>query len=784
LAEDPVIQPDNLEGSPMAGRTMMSSTRRSPGLSLVRLGTNAAPSIPDDAGRAGVFAPKLRPPVLRAGMVERPRLTQRLAATTARLVLVSAPPGFGKSTLLAQWEAVDPRRFAFVLLEPSENDPVELWNCVVSSIRQVEPSFGASVQAMLHSVGGIAIDALVRRIATGIEELRQPVVVVLDDYHVIRNPACHASVEALIAHPMRQALLVVSTRSDPTVRLGRLRASGELLEIRGGDLAFTSHETEELLHGTIGFQLSDDELELLQGRTEGWPAGLQLASLGLRTSRDRELFLRSFGGSNRHVVDYLAEVVLDSVDDDVREFLLETSILSQLSGPLCDAVTGREGGAAMLDMLERMNLFVISLDDQRLWYRYHNLFAELLGDQLRLAMPARIAELHRTASAWFAEAGDVGQAIRHAIDAGEFDAATRIVAESWVVRAASGRLATVLAWLDAFPDGYVRTNAQLSLIKAWAMGVLGREAEGRRCIEDALRTGDNKPLPDGSGTVEQAAALVRSVFPWGDVEQLYLAGRAVKEAREAFAPIFQPWASFGIGMGDFFVGDFEEARTELERAASQATDVDASGILVNVQGLLTQIDLAENRIEEAVDLGQRLVDWARVHGFSDLPHMGYHLAALGMAIARSGRLDEGDELLRSGIAQSFDFDPLLAAHARLMRAPVRRQLGDIDGARALLDEAKLLLAQCAGTGIIGELAAQVARTLSTSRRRGEERTDLTDRELDVLRLLGRGLSKRAIAKELFVSFHTVHSHTKSIYLRLGVSSREAAIERAHDLELL
>src|SRR5208282_2834882 len=184
----------------------------------------------------------------------------------------------------------------------------------------------------------------------------EPVVVVLDDYHVIANPACHASVEALIAHPVSEAHLVLSTRADPPIPLGRLRASGELVEIRGRDLAFTPEETEELLNGTAGLGLSAGELRMLEGRTEGWPAGLQLAALGLRTSADREQFLSSFGGSHRHIADYLTEVVLDSADGDVRRFLLETSILSKLSGPLCDAITGRQDSAAMLGRLERSNM--------------------------------------------------------------------------------------------------------------------------------------------------------------------------------------------------------------------------------------------------------------------------------------------------------------------------------------------------------------------------------------------------------------------------------------------
>jgi LuxR family transcriptional regulator, maltose regulon positive regulatory protein len=732
-----------------------------------------------------MFVPKLRFPSLRPGLVERPRLTQRLVDAVGALVVVTAPPGFGKSTLLAQWRAADPRAFAFVSLEPSENDPVELWNCVVDSVRQAVPSFGSSVEPMLHSVGGTAVEPLVRRIATELDQLSEPVVVVLDDYHVIRNPACHDSIRAFMAHPVSQARLVVSTRADPAIPLGRLRASGELAEIRGSDLAFTPGETEELLNATMGLGLSGGELAILQGRTEGWPAGLQLAGLGLRTTTDREQFLSSFGGSNRHIVDYLTEVVLDSADADVRRFLLETSILGKLSGPLCDAITGREGSAAMLDVLERSNMFLIWLDDQRAWYRYHHLFGELLREQLQVTMPERVPGLHRAASAWLAGAGHTDEAIGHAIAAQELEAAADLVVRGWGSPVASGRLTTVRGWLEAFPDGYVNGSAPLSVIGAWVNGLLGHDAAARQSVEDALAVGSAGPLPDGSATVEQSAALFRSMFSLKtDVDEQRSAARSVAGFRDKLRPEFQAVAAFAIGVAAFLGGEYEQARVELEHAAELAAALGTWIIVVNALGFSTQVALAQNRAEDAEALAGRLIEQAATHGLLDLPHVGYYLATAGAAIARSGRLEEGDDLLKTGTAQLAGWAPLLGAHARLLRAPVRRQLGDTDGARDLLEEARALLAQCTSTGIIGDLVPEVAHALSASHRRGQDWADLTDRELSVLRLLAQGLSQREIAKELFLSFHTIHSHTKSIYIRLDVTSREEAIQRAHHLQLL
>ena len=460
---------------------------------------------------------------------------------------MSAPPGFGKTTLLAQWAALDPRPFAFVSLESTENDPAELWSSIVYSLGQIHPSTDESVEASLGSQGGLAVESIVRRVAAELEQLEQPMVLVLDDLHAIKNPTCIESLASFVNHAAGPLTIALSTRADPVIPLGRLRASGDLIEIRAADLAFTEHETEEGVNGVAGLSLAEGDLTVLYEHTEGWPVGVHLASLGLRTSDDPTAFLRSFGGSNRYVMDYLTEVVVDSLDEDLGAFLLETSVLRRLNGSLCDAVTGRDDSAAMLEGLYRSNVFVIPLDDDRRWYRYHHLFGELLAERLRAQFPSRVAELHKAAALWLKDSGDVGEAILHSIAAGELEDATDLVSRNWSALAARGRFVTLLEWLDAFPDGYVESQARLSLPRVWAMGVLGRESEAQRSLADALRAGFDGPLPDGSGTVEQAAAMVRSRFPWGNVGELRAAADAVKAIRSSLIPPFQAAAVVGIG---------------------------------------------------------------------------------------------------------------------------------------------------------------------------------------------------------------------------------------------
>ena len=728
---------------------------------------------------------KLRLPPSRTGAVQRSRLTGRLVQSDARVVLVTAPAGFGKTTLLTQWAGRDGRRFAYVALDAWDNDPLALWSAIVLSIRRLEPGFGASVEPMLQSVGGTVVDALVRRLSVEFEELDEPVVLVLDDYHLIRDSVCHESIEALIAQNLTNVHVVLSTRFDRPVRLSRLRASGALLEIRGHDLAFTAEETEDLLNREADLALAPDELALLEERTEGWPAGLQLATLGLRAAPDSAAFLRSFGGSHRHVVDYLSEAVLDSLDQEVVDFLVETSILARLTGSLCDAVTGRDDSAALLDELERNNIFVIPLDDERRWYRYHHLFAQLLRDRLRPTSPARQAALHRVAYQWFAGAGEADLAIEHAVAAGDFEAAKELVVDNVTERLAGGRLATILSWLDRFPDGYVSSTASLSIAKAWACGMQGRKDAARRAIDDALSADSSKDrMPDGARNAEHSATLLRSTMPFGDVRRIEEAVASLPGFSAEFKPEFQAAAAFATGFAAFLAGRHDQAGPQLERAVALATETRTWVLVMDGLGIGAHVALSQGHAEEAAALALHAIDQARAHGLVDLPHAGYYTVALGAAMARCGRLEEGDERLALGIAQFGEWDLVMAAHMRLLRVPVRRQMGDATGARRLLDEAKSMLARCPDTGFIGQLVPKLERSVATSHRRVEQRTELTDRELDVLRLLDAGLSRREIAKELFVSFNTIHSHMKSIYIRLDATSRAEALERAHDLDLL
>src|SRR5215471_4812977 len=426
----------------------------------------------------------------RAGFVPRPRLLARLGEGVGRgLTVVGTPAGFGKTTVLGDWARRSRRPAAWLSLDAGDNDPARFWRYVAAALGRVRPGIDAPVTALLRGPQQPPLEAVATAVINELTSVpgEGGVVLVLDDYHLVEAPPVHESVAFLLDRLPPGLRVVLSSRADPPLPLARLRARGQLAELRAADLRFTVAETAAFLREATGLDLPPASVAVLQDRTEGWAAGVQLAALSLRGQADPAGFIAAFAGSNRYVLDYLTEEVLAGQPEPVLRFLLDTSVLDRLCGPLCDAVTGRTDSQALLEELERANLFVVPLDEVRRWWRYHHLFADLLRARLADKRPARVPELHRAAAAWHAEHGFADDAVRHAMAAGETGLAARLVERHVEALLRRSEGATLDRWLSALPVAAVRARPRLCLAQAVAVIVGGRLEEAEPLLASAER---------------------------------------------------------------------------------------------------------------------------------------------------------------------------------------------------------------------------------------------------------------------------------------------------------
>src|SRR5215216_3295629 len=482
--------------------------------------STAATAAPD-----ALLATKLHIPRTRPGFVARPRLVDRLApAQAGELTLVCAPAGFGKTALLADWARRDPRPVAWLSLDDADNDPARFWRHVAAALETVCPGVADQVAALLQGLPPTSFEAVVTTLVNELAGVTGEVVLLLDDYHLIQAPQVHQSMELLLAHLPSQLRLVLASRADPPLPLARLRARGQLAELRERDLRFSPEETAELLRTAVGSELPEAAVVALADRTEGWVAGLQLAALSLQGRINPAAFIDGFSGSHRYVLDYLTEEVLDGQPDHLVRFLLETSILERLCGPLCDAVTGRADSQALLEQVERANLFLVPLDEVRGWWRYHHLFADLLRARLATEQPERVPELHRAAAAWSEAHGLADDAVRHALAAGDADWAAWLVERHADAVLLRSERTTLDRWLAALPAGVVAARPRLLLARALSALVGGRADEVGGLLDAAERAmtgaaGDEPFQP----SVGRAGSLLVNLPALLGLERAYLA---------------------------------------------------------------------------------------------------------------------------------------------------------------------------------------------------------------------------------------------------------------------
>ncbi|MFY9933594.1 MAG: hypothetical protein WAK82_36865, partial [Streptosporangiaceae bacterium] len=670
-----------------------------------------------------LLATKLHMPGQRPGFVARPRL---VGALGEGLVLVCAPAGFGKTALLADWLQSGGRPVAWLSLDTGDSDPVRFWRHVVAALDRARPGIGERVAPLLGSPPA-SFEGLVTALINELAALpgENEMVLVLDDYHLVNAPQVHTSLAFLLEHLPPGLHLVLASRSDPPLPLARLRARGQLAELRTDDLRFTAEEAAAMLSESAGAALPAAAVAALVARTEGWAAGLQLAALSLRGRSDIAGFVAAFSGSHRFILDYLTGEVLDDQPEQVREFLLETSVLERLSGGLCDAVTGRDDGQAMLEHVEQAGLFLMPLDEVRGWWRYHRLFADLLRARVQQQRPGRVAVLHRAAAAWYEEHGLADDAIGHALAAGDTARAARLIEQHFdATLYLRSEGATAQRWLAALPAELLQTRTRLLLAQVLLAATLGRAEAMEPPLDAAERAlacaapADDEPFEPSVG---KAASMLGNIPALIALHRGFLAQlRGDAEGTAAFASqalaqldsgerLLSSTAQGLLAAADWLRGRLADAEQAFASSIAgwQAGQPISWGIYQ-----LGQVQRAQGRLDAAAGTYQKTLDIAAESGPSPAPPAGPAYVGLAEVAYQRNELDSALRQVTEGISlcQQFRY-PAPLGTGLVTLAWIRQAQGDPGGALEAMGEAGRTALGPGVTGLLNPVPAQRARLL-------------------------------------------------------------------------
>lgn len=621
---------------------------------------------------------KLYIPLFRPNLIARTHLVERLASGLERkLTLISAPAGFGKSTLLSECAGRCQRPLAWIALDKGDNDPSRFLSYLIAALQRIEMEVGESAMLALLSPQPPALDSLITGLINEIAEIATPFVLVLDDYHVITNPEIQNALFYLIEHLPPNLHMIIASRADPPWPLARLRARGDMVEFRASDLRFTAEEATEFLNDTMGLKLTADDVVELESRTEGWIAGLQMAALSMKGRQDVSSFIKSFSGSHRFILDYLVEEVLEIQSSQLQEFLFKTAIFDRMNAPLCKAILGESQVSEMeipvgdgeeankqiltsaqeiLEYLDAANLFVISLDEERCWYRYHHLFADLLRSRLVETQAEEIGKLHRRASEWYEEQGLVAEAVNHAIAADDFDRTAQLVSSHALAMIYHGELKTILEWLDALPEEVVTTRPWLCIAHAWGMVSAGQVEETEQMLNRAETglTNIDETQPEEVERILGHIFAIQTYASWliGDI------AAAIEQARKSlgYLPewdlLIRAWSSSLLGSMLRIEGDLSaagEAYSQSIAMSLRAGDYNFAidtlwerGVLEHRQGKLHQV---MHTCQEALQLEE---DYVRSGG-RRLPATGYTYARMSMIHTEWNELEAAVQYAHQGV---------------------------------------------------------------------------------------------------------------------------------------
>jgi LuxR family maltose regulon positive regulatory protein len=727
---------------------------------------------------------KLRPPPARPGIVTRTALVERLLARSAApIVCVVAPPGYGKTTLLAQWAQRKDRRVGWVTVDARDNDPAVLLTYLAVALDRIEP-IDPEVLGTLALPGGFVAATVVPRLAAAMSAMTAPVAVVFDHVEMLHNRQCLDAVAELAMQLPVGSQLALASRTTPPLPLPRLRAQGRVVELGVAELAMDLPEARALLEQV---RVADEHAEDLHRRTEGWPVGLYLAGLALQADAGAEDpgVGTAFSGEDRLVADYLWSELLSRLPAAKVSFLTRTAVLDRMCGALCDAVLETSGSAGMLESLADSNLLLVPLDRRREWYRYHHLFRDLLSAELERREPGLVPRLHLRAAAWCEANGLEETAVDHAQAAGDADRVARLVLAQMQPVWASGRIDTVLQWMQWFErKELIERYPAVAVHGALIFALLGRPGRAEIWAEAAERASPEGRLADGS-TMESYLAYLRAILCRNGTEAMRHDARAAFDGLSPSSP-YRATMLHTEALSFLLEGDPERADAILAGAFDAATEMGAPP--------LAAVVLAERCIVAA---GRD--DWARTQTFADRAlefirggaFDAYWTSALVYAWAARVALHRGDPAAaREHLTRAARLRPLLthalpvvSAQALLELARAYIALADPAGARAVIRQADDIFQRRPDLGLLPGQADELRAQLDTTSRTGVGASSLTTAELRLLPLLATHLSFREIGERLHVSQHTIKTQARSIYRKLGASSRSHAVQAAHELGL-
>jgi len=640
---------------------------------------------------------KLYVPPVRASLVARPRLVERLAAglrSGSRLTLLSAPAGSGKTTLVSTWLSQCGCPTAWLSLDAADNDPTRFLRYLIAALQAVAPGVGGAAQMLLQSPQPPAQEPVWAFLVNQLCSLPEHVILVLDDYHFITVAIVHQAVTYLLEHMPAQVHLAILTRTDPALPLSRLRARGQLTEIRAADLRFTDDEAVAFLNDWMALGLADDDVAKLVARTEGWIAGLQLAALSMEGREDVQGFISAFSGSHRYIVDYLVDEVLDRQPGAEREFRLCTSILERMNGALCDALLGRTNGQATLAALEQANLFLVPLDDERRWYRYHHLFAQVLRSCLQEMHPGRVPELHRRAAEWYERNGSPVEAFHHALAAGDKDRAARLVEREGRPTMMRGELITVRNWLAALGEG-AHAGPRLDITRAWML-VMTADMEGVEPLLQQVEARITDALPldpverqDMLGEVATVQGLM--AYFQGDVPRAIQLGRQALEKLPEGSRVVRGIAAHVLGEAYHHSGDLAQASHANAEAARLAKASESVFLAVSATSSQADVQIEQGRLRQGFEIYQEAMQLATLPDGTSLPAASRIYSGLARVfyewndlVAATHAVEHSIELARrGGMVEHLAMDHVVLAR-------IRQAQGDLDRAWEAMREAEQL----------------------------------------------------------------------------------------------